>query len=114
MGKQLKIPSTYTKVTGFVQAEFHFNNNKLLGLPVTWFHMVYLRKIEENSYELAVIPLFGKARVYDGDAESVKGMLSEYTFCVMGDASLWIEKKPSFLDKIVNSLGTLFSKGAEK
>jgi hypothetical protein len=110
MNNQLKIPKSYTKVTSFVQAEFHFNNDKLLGLPISWFRMVYARKLEENSYELAVVPLFGRADVYTGNADSMKGMLDVYTFCVVGDVGSFTQKKPSLLDKFAYFLQKLFDR----
>lgn len=103
--KQLDLPKSYNIIKTPVQAAFHLNKGEVLTLPVTWFVSIFIMKDEgkDDSYEVALVPLFGKAQLFEGDFKAVSGMIEEYDFFVIKGATLQ-KRKLSIWDKIIDRL----------
>ncbi len=111
MGKQLRIPSGYTKVTTRVQAKFHLDNNEILALPINVLKSMYIKKNldVEGTFELAMIPLVGKAVIYVGELKDVYELIDRYEFYLIRGASLR-PKDPHVLDRVVDWFSRIFVK----
>jgi len=105
----MKIPDNCTKITSRAQAVFHLNNGAILGLPVSWNRNLYVKKVEEDLFDVVVIPLFGKAVSYEGPQKSVLELVDGNTFFVLKGAQLK-SVKPRFTDKVVNYINNIFYK----
>lgn len=104
-------PAGYTKVSTYTQAEYHFRNNQILAVPISWFTSACIQKLEDDLYEVAFIPLLGRARCYLGDTNAFKRLIDEYDFYVFEGGRLETKDKVTVFDKAVDWITGFFGRG---
>ncbi len=109
MGQRL--PKNYSKVTSFVQAEFHLNNGEVLVSPVSIFKSLFIRKHfeEDDLYEVVLIPMIGKSTAWGCKREAVRIITEEFSFFVLKGSVLKVMEQGS-MSKAVTKFCSLFRK----
>ncbi len=111
MGDDYLTTTQALKVTSYVQAKFHLDRNEILVYPVNWFKTIYVRKDDVDSIELAIVPKFGSASMFEGDFKALENMMKEYAFYVVPGGKLIEKQKHTLVDKAILKLQTIFKRG---
>lgn len=101
----MRIPRDSQVVKTPIQASFHLDRGASLVMFLDNKDSIIITKDQdkEDHYDLALIPALGRSKLFDGNFDAVSKMLEEYEFYATDKAEL-VEKKPSFLDKVVDWL----------
>jgi hypothetical protein len=86
-----------------VQAHFHLDRGELISIAVDMFRTIHIKKNteKENTYDLAIVPVYGKSKLFVGNADAVNEIVSKYNFIVLKGATLEVKKKLSLMDRII-------------
>lgn len=106
-----------SKITTFVQAAFHFERGEIVSSPLTNKLGAHIKKVDDDTYEVVLVPHVGRSHVYTGNAEATKDLIedTEYDWYVVKGAELEVNENPDLRNRMVaffeNLVSSIFRRG---
>jgi hypothetical protein len=104
------MPFMIKRITTPVQANFHLEKGDLLVFHLSKYNCIYVVKdfIKKDNYEIALVPVFGETKIYEGPYGFVKKMIEEYDFIAIDRASI-DARRPGYFDKFYHFINSIFT-----
>lgn len=110
--------SNICKVVTFVQATFHFEKGEIISTVLSDKLGAHINKVDQDTYEVIVVPHIGRSSVYVGNAQATKDLVEDEAFdwYVVKGASLEETESLDVANKLVgwvqDLLSSIFRRGA--